>query len=155
MEMVDKIRSEACGNSSEAAVIEFQHSEKIGGNSSSSSSSSSNGAASETVIDVKSEEEVQEHEKRSNVEDGGLMSNQVVAVEAKLLGDQEACVVNVDVSKGCDKLEEEKVCRICHLEPDQRLDLNELFQLGCDCKGELGVAHRHCAEAWFKLKGDR
>ncbi|KAG1367761.1 hypothetical protein COCNU_14G002290 [Cocos nucifera] len=51
--------------------------------------------------------------------------------------------------------EAEKVCRICHLSPDPAEDVLELIQLGCGCKGELEIAHRHCAEAWFKLKGNR
>lgn len=51
--------------------------------------------------------------------------------------------------------EAEKMCRICHLSPDGAEDVLELIQLGCGCKGELGIAHRHCAEAWFKLKGNR
>ncbi|RWW72917.1 hypothetical protein BHE74_00019243 [Ensete ventricosum] len=45
-------------------------------------------------------------------------------------------------------------CRICHLSPDRSEEGSELFQLGCGCKGDLGVAHRHCAEAWFKVKGN-
>nr|CAD1834028.1 unnamed protein product [Ananas comosus var. bracteatus] len=49
----------------------------------------------------------------------------------------------------------EKVCRICHLSPDQGEEASELIQLGCGCKDDLGIVHRHCAEAWFKLRGNR
>jgi mannose-6-phosphate isomerase-like protein (cupin superfamily) len=28
------------------------------------------------------------------------------------------------------------------------------LQLGCSCKGDLGVAHSKCAETWFKIKGN-
>lgn len=50
----------------------------------------------------------------------------------------------------------EKICRICHLSSDQLSDPNSsLIQIGCRCKGELGSAHTFCAEAWFKLKGNR
>lgn len=55
----------------------------------------------------------------------------------------------------------ERVCRICHLASNQASEAktgtstSELIQLGCDCKDELGIAHGHCAEAWFKLKGNR
>ncbi|XP_059282408.1 uncharacterized protein LOC132036162 [Lycium ferocissimum] len=63
-------------------------------------------------------------------------------------------VINID-----DKLESddenqgtEKVCRICHLNEDQSM---EMLELGCDCKAELGVCHRHCAEAWFNQRGNR
>lgn len=42
----------------------------------------------------------------------------------------------------------EKVCRICHFGKDN------IITLGCDCKGELGSCHRHCAHLWFTQKGD-
>lgn len=71
-----------------------------------------------------------------------------------------ACVV-IDVGRGdggegdAGDAGLEKMCRICHLSPDQAEDASELIQLGCGCKDELGIAHRRCAEAWFKLKGNR
>lgn len=50
----------------------------------------------------------------------------------------------------------EKVCRICHLSPDRTVEEgSELIAIGCGCKNELGAAHRHCAETWFRLKGNR
>ncbi|CAI9096585.1 OLC1v1032767C1 [Oldenlandia corymbosa var. corymbosa] len=50
----------------------------------------------------------------------------------------------------------EKLCRICHLNNEQSSSRSpELIQLGCNCKEELGLSHRHCAEAWFKHKGNR
>ncbi|KAI4368125.1 hypothetical protein MLD38_016719 [Melastoma candidum] len=70
-------------------------------------------------------------------------------------------------------LQGDKICRICHLSSEQVFDSNtpkvvaaskigrsasfgaELILLGCGCKDDLGTAHRHCAEAWFKLKGNR
>ncbi|CAD5180020.1 unnamed protein product [Musa acuminata subsp. malaccensis] len=83
--------------------------------------------------------------------------------DAETLPDAEkgACVV-VDVGcggqgtdvGGSDR-EDEKVCRICHLSPAGGEEGSGLIQLGCGCKGELGVAHRHCAEEWFRLKGNR
>ncbi|CAN4105074.1 unnamed protein product [Withania somnifera] len=45
----------------------------------------------------------------------------------------------------------EKLCRICHLNDESM----EILELGCDCKGELGFCHRHCAEAWFSQRGNR
>ncbi|XP_009593768.1 uncharacterized protein LOC107762403 [Nicotiana tabacum] len=45
----------------------------------------------------------------------------------------------------------EKVCRICHLNEESK----EIIELGCDCKAELGICHRHCAEAWFNQRGNR
>lgn len=49
----------------------------------------------------------------------------------------------------------EEVCRICHLNSDHLPDASDFIQLGCNCKDDLGIAHRYCAEAWFKLKGNR
>lgn len=58
----------------------------------------------------------------------------------------------------------EMVCRICHLSSEPaaegsiatcRSSSVDLIQLGCGCKDELGISHSHCAEAWFKLKGNR
>uniref|UniRef100_A0A0E0FSQ1 RING-CH-type domain-containing protein n=1 Tax=Oryza nivara TaxID=4536 RepID=A0A0E0FSQ1_ORYNI len=47
-------------------------------------------------------------------------------------------------------------CRICHLVPEGGVGPgSEVIRIGCGCKDELGAAHRHCAEAWFRIKGDR
>ncbi|KAG7022941.1 hypothetical protein SDJN02_16677 [Cucurbita argyrosperma subsp. argyrosperma] len=48
----------------------------------------------------------------------------------------------------------EKVCRICHLSSDESVS-SELVNLGCRCKGELGMSHRDCAEIWFMHRGNR
>lgn len=50
----------------------------------------------------------------------------------------------------------ERICRICHLGFEGcGLDSSGLpIDLGCSCKGDLGAAHKHCAETWFKIKGD-
>jgi hypothetical protein len=29
------------------------------------------------------------------------------------------------------------------------------IELGCSCKEDLAAAHKNCAEAWFKIKGNR
>ncbi|CAN4098782.1 unnamed protein product [Withania somnifera] len=60
---------------------------------------------------------------------------------------------------------EEKTCRICHLsllkcggigDDDQLLEPSRgmTIELGCSCKGDLGAAHKQCAETWFKIKGN-
>ncbi|XP_073291696.1 uncharacterized protein [Primulina huaijiensis] len=54
-------------------------------------------------------------------------------------------------------------CRICHLNLEGNYDDGQgdedsegvPVELGCSCKGDLGVAHEHCAETWFQIKGDR
>ncbi|CAI9098352.1 OLC1v1034982C1 [Oldenlandia corymbosa var. corymbosa] len=50
----------------------------------------------------------------------------------------------------------ERDCRICHLslestEPESGIAI----ELGCSCKDDLAVSHKHCAEAWFKIKGNK
>ncbi|KAK4361219.1 hypothetical protein RND71_020171 [Anisodus tanguticus] len=50
----------------------------------------------------------------------------------------------------------ERVCRICHLDTfEGGKKMVDLIEIGCGCKGELGFVHSHCAETWFKLKGNR
>ncbi|CAK9138008.1 unnamed protein product [Ilex paraguariensis] len=61
----------------------------------------------------------------------------------------------IDIKYSGENLRAEKVCRICHLSAEQPLENGELMQLGCGCKGELGISHRSCAEAWFEQKGNR
>lgn len=61
-----------------------------------------------------------------------------------------------------DEKEDERECRICHLNLMERngdaMEENDnggaYIQLGCDCKGDLGAAHKRCAETWFKIRGN-
>ncbi|CAA3030780.1 E3 ubiquitin- ligase MARCH8 [Olea europaea subsp. europaea] len=47
-------------------------------------------------------------------------------------------------------------CRICHLSLDAaNQDSGLPIELGCSCKGDLAAAHNQCAEAWFKIKGNK
>lgn len=52
----------------------------------------------------------------------------------------------------------ERDCRICQLSlemdgSDQESGIP--IELGCSCKDDLAAAHKHCAEAWFKIKGNK
>ncbi|TYH00499.1 hypothetical protein ES288_A10G282200v1 [Gossypium darwinii] len=50
----------------------------------------------------------------------------------------------------------ERDCRICHLTLDPiNHESGVPIKLGCSCKDDLAAAHKHCAEAWFKIKGNR
>ncbi|KAF8089040.1 hypothetical protein N665_0520s0038 [Sinapis alba] len=49
----------------------------------------------------------------------------------------------------------EKDCRICHLGVVEETSGGGAIELGCSCKDDLAVAHRQCAETWFKIKGDK
>eukprot|EP00249_Psilotum_nudum_P011160 c22999_g2_i1 orf=272-1072(+) len=64
----------------------------------------------------------------------------------------------LDVEKGVNgghtgPFGDEGECRVCHL--GGIAGETETINLGCDCKSDLSFAHRHCAEAWFKIKGNR
>ena len=48
----------------------------------------------------------------------------------------------------------EKDCRICHLGVAETSG-GGAMELGCSCKEDLAIAHRQCAETWFKIKGDK
>ncbi|PWA36434.1 Zinc finger, RING-CH-type [Artemisia annua] len=58
-----------------------------------------------------------------------------------------------------------KQCRICHMNAEDGSDGNdddesvmedgrELMELGCNCRGDMGIAHQRCADTWFTTKGD-
>ncbi|KAH7843649.1 hypothetical protein Vadar_019122 [Vaccinium darrowii] len=81
--------------------------------------------------------------------------------KAKVIEPEKDYVIDVerDVGSssgvGSESFRAEKVCRICHLSADNSSENSELIQLGCGCKEELGSSHLHCAETWFKHKGNR
>ncbi|XP_004504291.1 uncharacterized protein [Cicer arietinum] len=84
--------------------------------------------------------------------------------------DKNSCVIDMncgDCKDFSENLDGEMICRICHLASGQPFEATavgtpnndnnstSLIVLGCACKDELGIAHSHCAEAWFKIKGNR
>lgn len=61
-------------------------------------------------------------------------------------------VVEIKVHLG----KEERDCRICHLSLESSSNESGVpIELGCSCKDDLATAHKHCAEAWFKIKGNK
>ncbi|KAG8374374.1 hypothetical protein BUALT_Bualt11G0125300 [Buddleja alternifolia] len=47
-------------------------------------------------------------------------------------------------------------CRICHLSlVSSSPGCGVAIELGCCCKDDLAAAHKHCAETWFKIKGNK
>ncbi|KAH6762025.1 RING/FYVE/PHD zinc finger superfamily protein [Perilla frutescens var. hirtella] len=50
----------------------------------------------------------------------------------------------------------ERDCRICHLSLVTSSPSSGIaIELGCSCKDDLAAAHKHCAETWFKIKGNK
>ncbi|CAL9074833.1 RINGv [Musa troglodytarum] len=50
----------------------------------------------------------------------------------------------------------DKDCRICHLNLEEDAPESGVqILLGCSCKNDLGIAHKLCAEKWFKTKGNK
>ncbi|KAL0906085.1 hypothetical protein M5K25_024547 [Dendrobium thyrsiflorum] len=71
---------------------------------------------------------------------------------------EETKAVDLESGGECSEKEGEKICRICHLSSELVGSAEEgweLIKIGCGCKEELGIAHRRCAEAWFRVKGNR
>ena len=74
--------------------------------------------------------------------------------------EEKDCVIDVKHRRpGGESFSEEKICRICHMGPEgdssSSSSSSELMELGCGCKDELGTCHRHCAEKWFRHRGNR
>ncbi|KAG6433250.1 hypothetical protein SASPL_104858 [Salvia splendens] len=91
-----------------------------------------------------------------NVGGLGKVAIEVVAVAENGNGGEErreSSVSECSVEIGA-KIERD--CRICHLRMDAT-DQGSGFpiELGCSCKEDLAAAHNQCAEAWFKIKGDK
>lgn len=50
----------------------------------------------------------------------------------------------------------ERDCRICHLSLESANQESGIpIELGCSCKDDLAAVHKQCAEAWFKIKGNK
>lgn len=97
----------------------------------------------------------------SNAKSIGSAPNKAVTEEdgeAKMEGEDKCASCVIDISPNDNDLvgENQRVCRICHLNSKESgSNSTELMEIGCGCKGELGVAHLHCAEAWFRTRGNR
>lgn len=128
-----------------------------------------NEAVPETVVVIDSAEtEYVNGDNRklgTKVNESGLNKASMKAPKGASEVDKNSCVIDMRCASPKD-LDGERICRICHLASGQSSDATaasptngasggDLLQLGCACKDELGIAHSHCAEAWFKLKGNR
>ncbi|KAJ4704542.1 Zinc finger, RING-CH-type [Melia azedarach] len=69
--------------------------------------------------------------------------------------EREAQAIEIKVHLA-NKVEGEKDCRICHLGLESNSHESGVpIQLGCSCKDDLAAAHKQCAEAWFKIRGNK
>ncbi|XVF08208.1 hypothetical protein REPUB_Repub06bG0206400 [Reevesia pubescens] len=70
------------------------------------------------------------------------------------------CSVEVEIQRGVPEIKVhlakvEKDCRICHLGLESNSHESGVpIELGCSCKNDLAAAHKQCAEAWFKIRGN-
>ncbi|QCE01291.1 uncharacterized protein LOC114193485 [Vigna unguiculata] len=100
------------------------------------------------------------HEEQRSSHDPGT---EIVGVCEKERGSSASeCSVEVDLEEGSvpevkvhlDNVERD--CRICHLSMDMtNHESGTPIELGCSCKDDLAAAHKQCAEAWFKIKGNK
>ncbi|GAV65471.1 RINGv domain-containing protein [Cephalotus follicularis] len=75
------------------------------------------------------------------------------------------CSVEVEMESGLPEIKVhlanaervvERDCRICHLGLESNIQESGVpIDLGCSCKDDLAAAHKQCAEAWFKIKGNK
>lgn len=74
-------------------------------------------------------------------------------------GSESAGSVNIEIGEDESKVhlgEVEKDCRICHLSlVSSGNEYGVAIELGCSCKDDLAASHKHCAETWFKIKGNK
>lgn len=91
----------------------------------------------------------------------GIVNNVKENDERRESNVSECSVEIVDLESGVDesKLHLARIvkdCRICHLSMDAtNQDSGIPIELGCSCKDDLAASHKQCAEAWFKIKGNR
>ncbi|XP_022841416.1 uncharacterized protein LOC111365233 [Olea europaea var. sylvestris] len=94
---------------------------------------------------------------------GEILEDEVLdSRRASSVADSDSSDCSVDIENGGIgeiKVHFEKVerdCRICHLSlVSSSPESGVAIELGCSCKDDLAAAHKHCAETWFKIKGNK
>ncbi|KAJ6311842.1 hypothetical protein OIU77_013569 [Salix suchowensis] len=101
------------------------------------------------------------HRHHHQSDDEGKRSSSQPGSCNEIVKERGSSVSEVDLEHGTPqiKLHLAKVemdCRICHLSFDEgSLEAEVPIELGCSCKDDLAAAHKQCAEAWFKIKGNK
>ncbi|MBA0776082.1 hypothetical protein Gotri_011136 [Gossypium trilobum] len=117
------------------------------------------------VIDIDREEEEQANQTDNREQEGRCSSSCSSTDEesgtTEIIKERESSMSHeLDLESGVTetKLHLAKMetdCRICHLSLDPNNQESGVpIELGCSCKDDLAAAHKHCAEAWFKIKGN-
>ncbi|CAH9113632.1 unnamed protein product [Cuscuta europaea] len=96
--------------------------------------------------------------RRSEGNGESSMAASAAGEAAKMEEERFSCCIDVDCG---DEVGKKACCRICQLNEREeesiktKKNVMDLIELGCGCKGDLRFAHLRCAEAWFKLRGNR
>ncbi|KAF5752539.1 E3 ubiquitin-protein ligase MARCH8-like [Tripterygium wilfordii] len=103
-----------------------------------------------------SDEEEEEEEESLSSHSG---STEIVGVSDKVKESSSASEIDLECGLPEIKVHSaivERDCRICHMSLDAGNQEEGIpIELGCSCKDDLAAAHKHCAEAWFKIKGNK
>jgi hypothetical protein len=84
-----------------------------------------------------------------------------VVLDSRRVSSVSDCSVEVGIVNGVPEIKVhlskvERDCRICHLGLESNSHESGVpIELGCSCKDDLAAAHKQCAEAWFKIKGNK
>ena len=103
------------------------------------------------------------HGGESEIRSSTSSENEIVGVpdRRRESSASECSVEVVDLEAGDPQIElhlakHKRDCRICHLSMDATNQESGVpMELGCSCKDDLAAAHKQCAEAWFKIKGNK
>ncbi|XP_057724953.1 uncharacterized protein LOC130940737 [Arachis stenosperma] len=113
--------------------------------------------------------ETSEEQQQSNSHDSGseIVAGAIEKERGSSVSSDQCSVELVDLESDVDKVRHldhdnnnnkvERDCRICHLSMDMTNHESggSPIELGCSCKDDLAAAHKQCAEAWFKIKGNK
>ncbi|MED6193094.1 hypothetical protein PIB30_015747 [Stylosanthes scabra] len=116
------------------------------------------GCASSETSEEQQQQQSSSHDSGSEIVAGAIEKERGSSVSS-----DQCSVELVDLESDVDKVRHldhnkvERDCRICHLSMDMTNHESggSPIELGCSCKDDLAAAHKHCAEAWFKIKGNK
>ncbi|KAJ6900251.1 hypothetical protein NC652_026390 [Populus alba x Populus x berolinensis] len=116
------------------------------------------------VVVVDDDDDVDEsshHQQQQSDDEGQRRSSSQSGSCSEIVKERGSSVSEVDLEHGTPEIKlhlakVERDCRICHLSlVAGSLEGGLPIELGCSCKNDLAAAHKQCAEAWFKIKGNK